>query len=126
MPTKYHNVQTRVDDTTFMVVDEFLKNVGMSKSQLILALFRQVALKNKIPFEIDAFTSESITDKEQSLMKINYGEKERKKKLKPKKLNQSTENINFHKMQAKLIEADKTLDDIPEWDESKLTPFVGS
>jgi antitoxin component of RelBE/YafQ-DinJ toxin-antitoxin module len=125
MPTKYHNVQTRVDDTTFMIVDEFLKNVGISKSQLILALFKQVALKNKIPFEIDAFTSDSKNNKEQEIITKNHLNLENKTKvLKSHNAKKSKENNNFHKMQSKIIEDDKTLDNIPKWDDSKLKPFL--
>jgi site-specific DNA-methyltransferase (adenine-specific) len=34
------------------------------------------------------------------------------------------ENDNFHKMQAKLIENDKTLNHIPKWDKNRVVPLI--
>lgn len=52
---KFQNIQTRIDEETGMQVEAVLKKIGFSKSQVVLALFKQIALKKRIPFDISAF-----------------------------------------------------------------------
>lgn len=51
----FQNIQTRIDQETGIQVEAVLKKIGFSKSQVVLALFKQIALKKRIPFDISAF-----------------------------------------------------------------------
>lgn len=93
---KFQNIQARIDEQTGVEADAVLKKVGFSKSQVVLALFKQIALKKRIPFDISAFEYED------------------------KDLNQQ----EFMKQQAYLISQMDEGEEIPTFDASKLKPFT--
>ena len=48
---RFQNIQARIDEETGMQVEAVLNKIGFSKSQVVLALFKQIALKKRIPFD---------------------------------------------------------------------------
>jgi antitoxin component of RelBE/YafQ-DinJ toxin-antitoxin module len=89
--TKFHNIQARVDSKTNFEAEEVLDK---SKSQVVIALFKQIALKKRIPFELTLTTVDNteLTQEE------------------------------FMKYQSYLISQMDIGDEIPTWDETKLKP----
>jgi addiction module RelB/DinJ family antitoxin len=93
---KFHNIQARVDSKTNVEAEEVLDKLGLSKSQVVIALFKQIALKKRIPFDLTLTTVD----------------------------NSDLNSIDFAKYQAYLISQMDKGEEIPKWDNSKLKPVV--
>lgn len=92
---KFQNIQARIDEQTGMAAEAVLKKVGFTKSQVVLALFKQIALKKRIPFDISAF---------------EYDDKELSQR-------------EFMKQQTYLINQMDKDEEIPTFDVTKIKPF---
>jgi addiction module RelB/DinJ family antitoxin len=94
--SRFQNIQARIDEQTGLEAEAVLKKVGFSKSQVVLALFKQIALKKRIPFDISAF---------------EYEDKELSQK-------------EFLQQQAYLISQMDKNEEIPSFDASKVKPII--
>lgn len=93
---RFQNIQARIDEQTGTAAEAVLKKVGFTKSQVVLALFKQIALKKRIPFDITAFEYDDgeLTQKE------------------------------FMKQQAYLISQMDKNEEIPSFDTTKIKPIA--